>query len=68
MGLEAEGEGGGTKEVEKKEKKKEKIPLCESIGHQPLRGRCPKGDLPTNQPTDQHSMVLSRVARDLKPA
>ena len=31
-------EGGGTEE----KKKKEKIPLCESIGHPPLRGRCPK--------------------------
>ena len=30
--------GGGTLE----EKEKEKIPLCESIGHRPLRGRCPK--------------------------
>ena len=30
----------GTKEEEEKE---EKIPhMCESIGHQPLRGRCPK--------------------------
>ena len=32
------------KEEEKKEeeKKKEKIPhMCESIGHRPLRGRCP---------------------------
>ena len=33
MGLEL----GGTK----KKEKKEKIPLCESVGHQPLRGRCP---------------------------
>ena len=32
MGLEA---GGGTLE-------EEKIPLGESIGHRPLRGRCPK--------------------------
>ena len=46
MGLEAEiwawrlGEGGGTLEEEEKE---EKIPhMCESIGHRPLRGRCPK--------------------------
>ena len=32
--------GGGT---EKKEEKEEKIPhMCESIGHRPLRGRCPK--------------------------
>ena len=45
MGLQAEiwawrlGEGG-TKE--EKKKKKEKTPhMCESIGHRPLRGRCP---------------------------
>ena len=32
---------GGTEE-EKEEKEKEKIPhMCESIGHRPLRGRCP---------------------------
>ena len=35
-------EGGGTK---KEEKEEEKIPhMCESIGHRPLRGRCPKGE------------------------
>ena len=53
MGLEAGGRGG-TKEKEKEEKEKEeKIPhMCESIGHRPLRGRCPKGDRPTNQPTE----------------
>ena len=29
-------------EEEKRKEKKEKIPhMCESIGHQPLRGRCP---------------------------
>ena len=33
---------GGMKE-EEKEEEKEKIPhMCESIGHRPLRGRCPK--------------------------
>ena len=32
--------GGGV--TEKEEKEEEKIPLCESIGHRPLRGRCPK--------------------------
>ena len=33
---------GGT-EKKKKEKEEEKIPhMCESIGHRPLRGRCPK--------------------------
>ena len=39
MGLEVG--GGGTEEEEEEEK--EKIPLCESIGHRPLWGRCPKG-------------------------
>ena len=34
MGLEV---GGG--KTEEKEEEKEKIPLCESIDHQPLRGR-----------------------------
>ena len=50
MGLQAEiwawrlGGGGGTKEEKEKKKKEEKIPhMCESIGHRPLRGRCPKG-------------------------
>ena len=45
MGLEAEiwawRLGGGVEEKEKEEEKKEKIPLCESIEHRPLRGRCP---------------------------
>ena len=37
-------EGGGTEKKEKKEK--EKIPrMCESIGHRPLQGRCPKGGI-----------------------
>ena len=36
------GGGGGGTEEEEEEKEKEKIPLCESIGHRPLRGRCPK--------------------------
>ena len=47
MGLQAKvwawrlGEGGGTKK-EEKEKEKEKTPhMGESIGHRPLRGRCP---------------------------
>ena len=41
MGLEAGGRGG----AEEEEKKKEKIPhMCESIGHRPLRGRCPKSE------------------------
>ena len=37
MGLEMV--GGETEE--KEEKEEEKIPLCESIGHQPLWGRYP---------------------------
>ena len=37
--------GGGTEKKEEKEEEKEKIPhMCESIGHRPLRGRCPKTD------------------------
>ena len=40
MGLKAGGRGGTKK---KKKKKEEKIShMCESIGHRPLRGRCPK--------------------------
>ena len=37
-------EGGGTekKGKEKEEEKEEKFLLCESIGHRPLQGRCPK--------------------------
>ena len=43
MGLEA-GERGGAEEEE--EEKEEKIPhMCESIGHRPLRGRCPAPSL-----------------------
>ena len=41
-------EGGGTKEKKEEEKEEEeeeeKFPLCESIGHRPLRGRCPKSE------------------------
>ena len=33
-------ERGGAEE-EKEKKEKEEIPLCESIGHQPLWSRCP---------------------------
>ena len=43
MGLEVG--GGGTEE---KKEEKEKIPLCESIGHRPLRGRCPAPTLHYN--------------------
>ena len=41
------------KKEEEKEEKEEKFLLCESIGHRPLRGRCPKMGRPTNRPTDQ---------------
>ena len=35
--------GGGGTEKEEEEEEEEKIPhMCESIGHRPLRGRCPK--------------------------
>ena len=44
MGLEVE---GGT-EKEKKKEEEEKIPLCESIGHRPLWGRCPAPTLNYN--------------------
>ena len=39
--------GGGTekKKKEKKEEKEKVSHMCESIGHRPLRGRCPKGSL-----------------------
>ena len=45
MGLEV---GGGGTEKEKKKEEKEKIPLCESIGHRPLWGRCPAPSLNLN--------------------
>ena len=36
-------DGGTAKKMKEEKKKKEKIPhMCESIGHQPLWGRCPK--------------------------
>ena len=44
MGLEVGGRGGTKEEKEEEKEKEEKIPhMCESIGHRPLRGRCPKG-------------------------
>ena len=36
------GGGRGGTEKEEKEKEEEKIPLCESIGHQPFWGSLPK--------------------------
>ena len=41
--------GGGTEKEEKKEKEEEKFPLCESIGHRPLWGRCPKAEAEMQQ-------------------
>ena len=39
------GRGGRTEEKKEEEEEEEKIPhMCESIGHRPLRGRCPKGN------------------------
>ena len=49
MGLESW--GGGTKKKEKKEK--EKFLLCESIGHRPLRGRCPKRKKKPDEESEQ---------------
>ena len=47
-GPEGWGEGG----VEEEEEKKEKTPhMCESIGHRPLRGRCPAPPQLQPQPT-----------------
>ena len=31
------------------EEKEEKFPLCESIGHRPLQGRCPKRSFERNE-------------------
>ena len=45
MGLEV---GGGGTEEKEQEEEKEKIPLCESIGHRPLWGRCPAPTLNYN--------------------
>ena len=45
-------EGGMEKEEEEEKKEEEKIPhMCESIGHRPLRGRCPKGSLVSHKIT-----------------
>ena len=56
--------GGGTDGGE--EGGGEISPMYESIGHRPLRGCCPKGDGSTDRPTDRHSGVSSRKARDQK--
>ena len=47
MGVEVGG-GGTEKKEEEEGEKKEKIPLCGSIGHRLLRGRCPAPSLNYN--------------------
>ena len=59
MGVKARGGTEKEEEEEEKEKEEEKFLLCESVGHRPLWGRCPKGDQPTNRWTD---IVGCRVA------
>ena len=54
MGLEAGGRGGTKKEKEEEEEEEEKIPhMCESIGHRPLRGHCPKRGKSNNRRTEK---------------
>ena len=48
MGL----EGGDGEEGEEGEEEGEISPMCESIGHRPLRGRCPKGQIKHLGPVD----------------
>ena len=63
MGLEVG--GGGTEEKEVEEEMK--IPLCESIGHQPLQGHCPSPtlnynhDLPKQGMGTAEHLTLSRL-------
>ena len=42
----------GETEEEEEKKEEEKFLLCERIGHRPLRGRCPKGNRPSDRRTD----------------
>ena len=66
LGSESE---GGAEEKEKEKKEKEKIPLCESIGHRPLRGRCPaptlnyNHDLPKQGRGTADLLTLLRLSR-----
>ena len=67
MGLQAEiwawRLGGGTKKKEKE--KKEKIPhMCESIGHRPLWGRCPKKR--EKSQVNQYRMIDTKTHDDSK--
>ena len=45
-------EGGGRTE----EEEEEKFVLCESIGHRPLRGRCPKTKI--KKPKQEKKLVI----------
>ena len=51
MGLETRigASTGGRTEKKKEKERKEKFPLCESIGHRPLWGRCPKAEAEMQQ-------------------
>ena len=50
------GPGGGGEGCEEEEEEEEKIPhMCESIGHRPLRGRCPAS------PSTSTTTYLSRA-------
>ena len=51
MGLETRigASTGGRTEKKKEKERKEKFPLCESVGHRPLRGRCPKAEAEMQQ-------------------
>ena len=62
MGVKAR---GGTK---KKEEKEEKFLLCESIGHQPLWGRCPKRGLTTGITTTLASGITTTSAKGISTA
>ena len=56
---------GGGRTEKKEEEEEEKFALCESIGHRPLRGRCPKGDRPTDQRT-VGGLIFSHFLSDSK--
>ena len=50
---------GGSRAAAPKEKEEEKIPLmCESIGHRPFRGRCPKGAM--TEPQERNDKLRLR--------
>ena len=68
LGFEMVGGGrmDGQTEKKEKEKEKEKIPhMCESIGHRPLRGRCPKGESETDRQTDRQTNRDRQTEKEL---